>query len=294
MRSRLCFALICCFLLGVLILPADAGDPSALTLLQTTDAEPGRDITLTLSLPDTTLAGGFVCIQYDNTLFTLKNAQLLQTNTELTLTYHDNNGKVNLLLDAAQNVQISGAFLALTFSCSEEAQPGNYAVSCTVPDPASFYVLADDGSTSPLHISGCQGYITLTAPAPPTCPARYLACQETNPSGGKVTVRLCALVDPDAALSRGSYGFVCAVTDADGTRELTLGGSEISDQIEGGGRVYTADELGGQVFTSTLSVLSTGQVSIALTPYVRLDGQTLYAGTYIVTYSDGMYVGTAY
>ena len=292
MKARICFALICCILLCSLILPIQAGEAPGLSLSQTEVYEPGQDITLSLSLSDTTLAGGFMRVQYDHTLFTLKNAQLLQSDDTLTLTYHDKDGNINLLLDAKQNVQIDGAFLTLTFSCSEEAQPGNYPIVCTVPDKASFYVLSEDGSTSPLNVAGCQGQITLTAPALPTCPARYLACQETNPKDGKITVRLCALVEPDASLSRGSYGFVCAVTDANGTRELTPGGSEITDQIEGGGKIYTFAELGGSIYTSTLSVLATGKVIITLTPYVRLDGHTLYAGTYTITYLDGAYVGT--
>jgi hypothetical protein len=83
-----------------------------------------------------------------------------------------------------------------------------------------------------------------------------------------------------------------AVTDADGTRELTLAGAELTDCIDGGGKVYTAQELGGRVYTATLSALATGQVSILVTPYVRIDGMTLYAGSYTISYQDGAYLGT--
>lgn len=292
MKARLCYILICCVFLSTMLLPISAGDAPALALAQTDTTEPGQDVTLTLSLPDLTLAGGFMTLTYDASLFTLKNISLLQATDALTLTYHDKGGSVNLLLDSAQNTHIDGAFLSLTFACSEEAQPGAYAVMCTVPDAASFYTLNGDGSTTPLQIGGCHGQIVLTDPPLPPCPVRYLACQETNPSNGKIHVRLCALVESGAALSRGSYGFVCAVTDKDGTRELTLGGSDTTDHIEGGGNTYTADELGGSIFFVTLTVPATGNVSITLTPYVSLDGQSLHAGTYTVTYSDGAYVGT--
>ena len=293
MRSRICLALICSLLLSALILPVNAGDSLSLTLAQTDTAEPGQDVVLTLSLPEITLAGGFITLDYDASLFTLKAIALLQATDEMTLTYHDAGGRVNMLLDAAQNVQIAGAFLSLTFACSEEAQPGAYAVSCTVPDAASFYALNDDGSAISLQIDGCQGQITLTDPPLPPCPARYLACQETNPSNGKIYVRLCALVASDATLARGSYGFVLSVTDLDGMRELTIAGSQITDQIEGGGNTYTANELGGQLYTAALSVSATQDVRITLTPYVVMDGMTLYAGTYTILYQNGTYVGTA-
>ena len=292
MKARICFILICSLLLSVLLLPTGADASLQLSLTQTAQAEPGQDATLTLSLPSTALAGGFISLHYDASLFTLKSVTLLQASDTLTMTYHDAGGKVNVLLDAAQNVQIDGAFLSLTFETSEEAQPGNYTVSCTVPDKASFYTVADDGTTAPLRVDGCQGTLTLTSPPLPTCPARYLACQETNPKDGEFTVRLCALIDPDFTLSRGDYGFIFAVTDQDGTRELTLAGSEITDRIEGGGKIYTAQELGGNIYTATLSAHATGQVSISVTPYVRLDGTTLYAGTYTVSYQDSAYLGT--
>ncbi len=293
MKTRFCCFLICCLLICTMILPTHAGDPLALTLTQTGAAEPGQEITLSLSLPATELAGGFLTLQYDASLFTLANITLLQATDALTLTYHDKGGSINLLLDAVQNVQIEGALLSFCFTSSEEAQPGTYPVNCTVPEDASFYVLAKDGSTSPLYVQGCTAQLTLTAPALPTCPARYLACQETNPHNGSISVRLCALVAPETTLSRGSYGFICAVTDQNGTRELTLGGSDIVSEIDGGGKIYTAEQLGGNIFTAALSVPDTGEVSITVTPYVHLDGVSLYAGTYTLTYRNGVYVGTS-
>lgn len=295
--TLLCGLLICCLLLGTQILPIHAGDipedAIALMLAQTDTARPGQDVTLTLSLPATAIAGGFLSLTYDDSLFTLKSISLAEGADALTLTYHDKGGSINILVDSAQNVQIDGAFLSLIFACSEEAQPGSYTVICTVPDAASFYTLNDDGSTTPLQVEGCQGSMTLTEPPLPPCPARYLACQETNPKNDRVSVRICALVESGAALSHGSYGFVLSISDADGTRETTLAGSEITDQIEGGGKIYTAHELGGNVFTAVLSIPSTGEVSITLTPYVRLDGQSLYAGTYKIFYQNGTYVGTS-
>ena len=293
MKTRLCYCLIFSLLICTLILPTYAEETLALTLTQTETAEPGQNVTLSLSLSATELAGGFLTLQYDASLFTLTNVTLLQATDVLTLTYHDQGGSINLLLDAMQNVQIDGAFLSLCFISSEEAQPGTYPVLCTVPDTASFYVLNENGSTSPLYVQGCHAQITLTAPALPTCPARYLACQETNPKNGSISVRLCALLEPDTALSRGNYGFVCAVTDQNGTRELTLGGSEIFSEIEGGGKIYTAEQLGGNIFTAALTVPAEGEVSITLTPYVRIDNMTLYAGTYTILYANGSYIGTS-
>ena len=293
MKTRICLFLICCILLGSTLLPIQAQEKSTLSLVQTETAQPGQDAVLTLSIPEITLAGGFLKLEYDASLFTLQNVTLLQATDALTLTYHDAHGNVNILLDAAQNVQIDGAFLSLIFESSEEAQPGSYDVTCTVPDAASFYTVADDGSTTPLHVQGCYGRIMLTDPPLPPCPARYLACQETNPKEGKITVRLCALIDPHAQPERGSYGFTVAVTDAHGTRELTLAGSEICSRIEGGGKTYTADALGGSIYTATLSVMAQGQTTITVTPYVRTDDMTLYAGTYTLTYRDGIYAGTS-
>ncbi len=293
MKNHICLALTVAILFSALLLPVRADKTPALALTQTAQAEPGQDVTLILSLPSAQIAGGFMRFAYDASLFSLKSINLCVKSDALTLTYHHAGGNINILLDAAQNVQIDNALLSLTFTASEEAQPGTYPIICTVPDSASFYMLNDDGTTTPLHVGGCQGLLTLTAPALPTCPARYLACQETNPKDGKITVRLCALVEPDASLSRGTYGFVVAISDADGTRELTLGGSQITDQIDGGGKNYTAAELGGNIYTATLTVPDTGAAAITLTPYVRLDGQTLYAGTYTVYYQDGAYAGTS-
>lgn len=295
--TRLCSLLICCLLLGTLILPVYAKDTPeesiTLTLAQADVAQPGQDVTLTLSLPATAIAGGFMTLTYDASLFTLKDISLAKGSDALTLTYHDKGGSINILVDSAQNVQLDGVFLFLTFASSEEIQPGSYAVFCTVPDAASFYALEEDGSTTPLQVGGCQGALTVTDPPLPPCPARYLACQETNPQNGTVSVRICALVESGAALSRDSYGFVVSVSDANGTRETTLAGSEITDQVEGGGKTYTAQELGGSVFTAMLSIPATGEVSITLTPYVRLDGQSLYGGTYRILYQNGTYAGTS-
>ncbi|MBQ7378259.1 MAG: hypothetical protein IJW70_01110 [Clostridia bacterium] len=299
MKTRLCTILTLCLLLTSLSLPlsAEGNDTVAkesYTILaqQTEICEPGQEITLTLSLPEITLAGGFMTLEYDASLFTLKSISLLQATDALTLTYKDHCGNVNVLLDSAQNAKIDGAFLFLTFYTSEEIQPGAYKMTCTVPDAVSFYALGEDGSTYPLNVEGCTGSISITAPILPECPAKYLACQETNPTDGKFSVRVCALTAPDAALSRGSYGFTCSVTDQNGTRELTLGGSELLDQIEGGGLIYTAEMLGGQIYTATLNLPAEGEVQISITPYVCLDGQTLYAGTYTLIYRDGTYIAT--
>ena len=292
MKTRICFVLLCSLLLSVLILPIGADSPLQLSFTQTNNARPGQDVTLTLSLPAVTLAGGFLTLTYDASLFTLLDITLLQVDDALTLTRHDQKGKVNILLDSACNVQIEGALLSLTFASSEEIQPGSYPFTCTVPDAASFYALNDDGSTVPLAVDGCQAIITVTDPPLPPCPVRYLACQETNAVNDQFTVRLCALVEPDATLSRGSYGFVLAVTDADGTREVTLAGSEITNQIDGGGKIYTAEELGGSFYTAKLTVPATGVVSITLTPYASTGDQTLYAGTYTVIYTNGEYTRT--
>ncbi len=293
MKFHVCLILTVAILFSATLLPVRADKAPSLALEQMEQAEPGQDVTLILSLPVAQIAGGFMRFSYDASLFILKSIDLCAESDALTLTYHEAHGSINVLLDAAQNVPLDGALLSLTFATSEEAQPGTYPIVCTVPDAASFYTLDEDGSAAPLHVGGCQGTLTLTAPALPACPARYLACQETNPKDGKITVRLCALVAPDASLSRGTYGFVVSVRDSDGTRELTLGGSAIADYIDGGGKTYTAAELGGNVYTATLTVPDTGEAVITLTPYVRLDGQTLYAGTYTVYYLNGAYTGTS-
>lgn len=292
MKTRICFVPILSLLL--LMLPVQAAEEQpALSFVQENACEAGDFVTLTLYLPDAVIAGGFVTIAYDPLLFSMTDISLAEGLDALTLTYHSQNGRLNLLLDAAENVTVANSLLSLTFETSEEIQPGTYPITCTVPDSASFYALNEDGSTAPLHVAGCTGQIEISAPALPTCPARYLACQETNPHDGKVTVRLCALVDTDATLSRGTYGFTCSVTDADGTRELTLGGSEMLALIEGGGQSYRAEQFGGSgIYTSTLQIAAQGAVTVTLTPFVRSDGQTLYGGSYTLTYQNGIYVGT--
>ena len=293
MRVRVCLALF--LSLFLLITPAHAvqaeGDDS-LQLVQDNACLAGELVELSLVLPETELAGGFVTLEYDPLLFRLTDVFLTQENEALTLTYHNQNGTLNLLLDAAQNVTVSGKFLTLTFLASEEIQPSTYPPICTVPDPASFYRLDENGDTHALDILGCEAQIEISAPVLPSCPARYLACQETNPADGNIKVRLCALVDAEATLSRGTYGFTCTVTDQNGTRELTLGGSEILNGIEGGGKLYTAQSLGGQLYTATLQVCSQGNAQITIAPFVRVDGQTLYGGAYTVFYQNGVYVRT--
>lgn len=292
MKTRICFVLILSLLL--LMLPVQAAqEQPALSFVHENACEAGDSVTITLYLPEAVIAGGFVTIAYDPLLFSMTDISLAEGLDALTLTYHNQNGKLNLLLDAAENVTVANSLLSLTFETSEEIQPGTYPITCTVPDSASFYVLNEDGSTAPLHVQSCQGQIEISSPVLPTCPARYLACQETNPHDGKVTVRLCALVDAGATLSRGTYGFTCSVTDTDGTRELTLGGSEMLAVIEGGGQSYSAEQFGGSgIYTSTLQIAAQGSVTITLTPFVRADGQTLYGGSYTLTYLDGIYVGT--
>lgn len=291
-KTRICFALILSLLL--LMLPVQAAQESpALSLVQKGTFEAGDVVTLSLCLPEIAIAGGFVTMEYDPLLFSLTDISLSQGLDALTLTYQNENGKLRLLLDAAENVHVSGSLLTLTFICIEEIQPGTYPVTCTVPNAESFYALNEDGSTIPLHVQGCNGQIDISAPVLPACPARYLACQETNPSGGKITVRLCALVDTGTTLSRGTYGFTCSVESEDGTRELTLGGSEMADLIKGGGQDYFAEQYGGSGFyTSTLQIPAQEAVRITLTPFVRSDGQTLYGGSYTLTYLDGIYIGT--
>lgn len=292
MKARLCIFLSLCLIFCALSLPVSAGDPASIELVQADVCEPGQSVVLTLSLPEITLAGGFFSLAYDDSLFTLIDASLVQASDHLTLTYSDRGNHVNFLLDSAQNVTVSGAFLTLTLQSHEEIQPGEYYFSCTVPDSFSFYALQEDGSTVALDVRGCDGAVIISEPILPLCPARYLACQETNPANGTVHVRVCALVEDDITLSRGSYGFTCTVTDQSGTRELTLGGSEITDAIDGGTKIYTAQELGGRIYTSTLQISDSGDVTVSLSPFVRTDGQSLYGGTYTLYYKDGCYQKT--
>ena len=290
-KMRICLVLILSF--SLLMLPVQATqDHPMLSLVQENACQAGELVELSLILPETDLAGGFVTLEYDPLLFRLTDVLLTQGNDALTFTYHNQNGKLNLLLDAAQNVKISGQIITLIFLVNEEIQPGTYPVTCTVPAPASFYRLDEDGNTHALDFLGCEAQIEISAPVLPACPARYLACQETNSAGGNFKVRLCALVDAEASLSRGTYGFTCTVTDQDGTRELTLGGSEILNEIEGGGKLYTAQSLGGQLYTATLQVCSQGNAQITIAPFARVDGQTLYGGAYTVFYQNGVYVRT--
>ena len=292
MKTRLYLLLTACLLLISFSLPVWAGDPAALEIKQNGTCEPGQPVTLSVCVPKTEMAGGFICFTYDASLFTLSDVTLTQATDILHLTYQDLGGRVNILLDGAQNAEVSGELITICFQTNEEIQPGSYSVFCTVPDAASFYALAEDGSTAPLGFSGCEGLICISEPILPVCPARYLACQETEAFNGLVSVRLCALVETDATFTRGSYGFTCSVTDKDGTKELTLGGSEITDSIEGGGHVYGADELGGSIYTSTVSIPGQGEVRITLAPYVRTDGQTLYGPGYTLHYKNGIYLGT--
>ena len=292
MKARLCIILSIIFLLSALILPASAGEGLALQIEQLQPCEPGQSLTMSLSLPDTAIAGGFLCIQYDASLLTLTNLSLADGCEDLTLTYAQKDGKINVLLDAEQNVPIFGTLLYLSFQTNEEIQPGTYPVTCTVPDPASFYALEEDGSTRPLDAQGCSGYVTINTPVLPPCPVRYLACQETAVIDGKVRVRLCALVPDGTSLSLGSYGFTLTVTDPSGTRNQEQSGSKLTEQIDGGSQTYTAKELGGSIYTLILEISAQGKTEITLAPYAKVDGQTLYGGSYTVTYLDGIYVGT--
>lgn len=292
MKARLCFVLSVCILLVTLALPVAAGDPPALQIEQAQPCEPGQSVTLSISIPTVTLAGGFISLQYDRSLFFLTDVSLAAANDILTLTYADQGGDIRILLDGAQNAEVSGQLITLTFATIEEIQPGSYPVTCTVPDDASFYALLEDGSTTPLYVSGCQGQITVSQPTLPPCPARYLACQETDPADGNVRVRICAVLDEQFTPAKDSYGFCYAIEQNGNVQELTVGGSDITDTLDGGGYTYTAAELGGRIFTATLTVPASGEVRITVTPYVVTEQQTLYAGSYTLVYIDGIYSHT--
>ena len=292
MKARLSFALVICVLLATLSFPIAAEQPPMLQATQLDTCEPGQSVTISLSLPDTEIAGGFINVQYDASLLIPVEINLCLQEQTLHMSWADLGGSINVLLDSTQNVKIENAFLHITFATHEEIAPDTYPITCTVPNAASFYALNQDGSTLPLDVQGCTASLHVSAPALPPCPARYLACQETAVCDSSVTVRICALLEQDATLSRGTYGFLCTVTDQDGTRELTLGGSEITDRIEGGGILYTAEELGGNIYTSSLSVSAQGSLRITVTPYVRLDGQILYGGSYVLVYENGIYIQT--
>ena len=294
MKIRLFSIFFTILLLVTLILPISAGDPPALVIEQKALCEPGQEMTLTLSLSDIQIAGGYLILHYDHTLFSLTDISLLQQTDALTLTYAQDENSIYILLDAAQNVHIDGAFLSLSFSCSEETQPDIYSFNCTVPADTSFYALYEDGSTYPLYVTGCSADLTVNTPILPTCPAQYLACQETIAQNGNVRVRVCARVENGTSLLDNTYGFVCSITDQNGTRDLVLIGDEIVDQIDGGGYTYTASELGGSIYTTTLDIPDQDTVTIIISPFVRMDGQMLYGGSYTLIYQDGIYVQTLF
>ena len=75
---------------------------------------------------------------------------------------------------------------------------------------------------------------------------------------------------------------------------LTPTGSALTDQITGGTRTYTSDELGGKIYTATLSIPAEGKVRITLSPYVYLQGQTLFGGSYTLIYQNGVYEKTVF
>lgn len=280
--------------LSLCALPLGTGAQNA-TLLweQTGTVTPGEAVTLQLSLPDTELAGGFFTLSFDPLLFTLDQITLAPGLEALTLTYAAKDGKLNVLLDAAQNVPVSGALLTLTLKTAEEIAPGTYGMSCTVPDAASFFALDADGTALPLEIGGAMATVTVTDPPLPPAPVRYLACQETAVQNEAFSLRLCGATDAPDSLEH--YGFICLITDAQGEKELTVHGSELTDSITGGGRTYTADALGcAALYTATLTLQGEGEVQVRVTPFAKVGDQTLYGGTYTVVYQDGCYQKTEY
>ena len=292
MKNILCIFLSLCALLALTVV-ATAQNPPTLRLEQVAACEPGQEMTVTLYISEAEIAGGFVCIQYDASLFTLTKTELLQATDSLTMTYSDKAGKLNILLDGVLNAAVSGQLIALHFATSEEIQPGSYPITCTVPDAAAFYALDENGTALPLDVQSCHGELQISAPVLPPCPARYLACQETAVTDGTFALRLCALAEDASAISDGSYGFVISITDDKGTRELKEQGSAFTDQIDGGGKIYTAQELGGSIYTVTLTLAAQENTVIVVTPYVHLADSTLYAGSYTLTYRNGIYVGTS-
>lgn len=292
MKKFLCIFLSLCTLLALTVI-ATAQNPPALYLEQAGVCEPGQELSIAVCISDTEIAGGFISVQYDASLFVLKKVELLQAADALSMTYASKDGTLNVLLDGVQNIAVSGQLISLTFAASEEIQPGSYPISCTVPDAASFYALDESGTALSLDVQGCQGELQITAPVLPPCPARYLACQETAVVGGTFALRLCALVADASAIADGSYGFVISITDDKGTREYTEQGSPLRDQIDGGGNIYTAQELGGSIYTVVLTLAAQENTLITVTPYVRLSDSTLYAGSYTLTYQNGNYIGTS-
>lgn len=258
---------------------------------QAAPVTPGQELSLVLSLPGTDIAGGFIQVSYDATLFTPIAVSLAQNIDILELTWAQKNGYINILLDAAHNVSISGELLILHFALAEEIQPGTYDFVCSVPDVASFYSLADHGSALPLAVTGCVATVAVTDPPLPPSPVRYLACQEASPADGTFSVRLCAAAENSDALVH--YGFLLSITDAQGDRELTVRGSALTDQISGGGNLYTADELGiDAMYTAMLTLAAEGEARITVTPYATVGDQTLYGGTYTIVYCDSCYITT--
>ncbi len=273
--------------LSLLTLSVTAADPLALGWVQTDAVTPGGTVTLTLTLPTTELAGGFLQLYFDQSLLTLEQITLSPAAEDLNLSRADVDGHVNLLLDGVRNVHVDGALLTLTFSTSEEIQPGSYEIACTVPNAASFYALDDDGNALPLDVSSCTALLTVTDPPLPPAPVRYLACQETAARDGQFSVRLCAAAQRELS---GLYGFSVLVTDAEGTRELTLGGSALLEEIDGGGQTYTAGQMEiFALYTSVLTLPAQGEVTLTVTPYAAEGDTVLYGGTYTIVYLDGIY-----
>ena len=204
MKKFLCIFLSLCTLLALTVI-ATAQNPPALYLEQAGVCEPGQEISIAVCISDTEIAGGFISVQYDASLFVLKKVELLQAADALSMTYASKDGTLNVLLDGVQNIAVSGQLIILTFAASEEIQPGSYPISCTVPDAASFYALDESGTALSLDVQGCQGELQITAPVLPPCPARYLACQETAVVGGTFALRLCALVADASAICRSFF-----------------------------------------------------------------------------------------
>lgn len=283
--------LICLFLslaLSLWTLSVTAADNTpTLGWVQEDTVTPGGTVTLMLTLSQAELAGGYLQLQFDHALLTLEKIALAPAAEELNLSWADMDGHVNLLLDGVRNVSVDGTLLTLTFCTSEEIQPGSYEIACIVPDPASFYALDGDGNALPLDLASCTALLTVTDPPLPPAPVRYLACQETAARDGQFSVRLCAAAERELT---GHFGFSVLVTDADGTRELTLGGSALLAEIDGGGQTYTAGQMGSfALYTSVLTLPAQGEVTLRVTPYLTEGDVTLYGGTYTVVYQDGVY-----
>lgn len=264
-----------------------AADSPALGWEQTDAVTPGEAVTLDLTLPKTELAGGFLQLSFDSTLLSLETVTLSPAAQALTLTRAEVDGHVNLLLDGLQNVTVDGTLLSLTFRTSEEIQPGAYEITCTVPDPASFYALDGEGNAHALQLASCTALLTVTDPPVAPSPVRYLACQETDVRNDTFSVRLCAAAERDLS---GRYGFSVLITDPTGSRELTLGGSALCEAIEGGGQEYTASQMQTfALYTSALTLDARGEVTLKVTPFLTDGETTLYGGTYTIVYLDGVY-----